>query len=223
MSRSARSILLLIVGIASGAAALFLWQSRDESLLIGSMIASFERKNELVVFAAHVVPVVTQRDEGLIDLLDTEQTAIIPASVNYTVDLSKLTARDVAWDANAKRMTVTVPPVMIQPPNLFEQRARYYRKGVWVSGAAQEGLFRGNSTAATRDARRLARDPNLVAMAEASARDAVAGTAQAYLSGAGLGDAEVVVRFAHEGNRDPSQLDRSRPISEVIDDAGGGR
>lgn len=218
MARDAVKMLMLVtLGLLAGAAAVYWWQSREDALSVGSLIAGFERKNELTVFAAQVVPVVTSRDEGLVDFLDVEQTAIIPASVRYTIDMSQISEGDVAWNAETRAMTITAPPVMIQPPNLSEQRARYFRKGVWISADAAEGLYRLNSGRASRDARALARSPGLAELARTAARDAIARNAELFLRGAGYPDARVTVRFATDGEVGArSYMDSSRRIEDVL-------
>lgn len=171
----------------------------DSEVSAEAMLAGFERQNKLVVLVAQVVPVVTNKDPGFIGMFDSEQTAIIPATVSYSVNMAKLGPDAVTWNETERRMTITAPPVMIQQPNLQEQQARYYRDGLWVTGASVERLFKANSASALRQAKALARNESLVAIARASARDAIERNARAYLSGAGFEDAVVSVRIANQG------------------------
>ncbi len=171
----------------------------DSEVSAEAMLAGFERQNKLVVLVAQVVPVVTNKDPGFIGMFDSEQTAIIPATVSYSLNMAQLGADAIVWNEAERRMTITAPPVMIQQPNLQEQQARYYRDGLWVTGSSVERLFKANSASALKQARALARNESLVAIARASARDAIARNARAYLSGAGMEDAVVTVRIANEG------------------------
>jgi hypothetical protein len=171
----------------------------DTEVSAEAMLAGFERTNQLVVLVAQVVPVVTNKDPGFIGMFDSEQTAIIPATVSYSVNMAKLGPDAVVWNEAERRMTITVPPVVIQQPNLQEQQARYYRDGLWVTGTSVERLFKANSASALKQARTLARNQSLVAIARASAREAVERNARAYLSGAGMEDAVVTVRIANQG------------------------
>lgn len=213
------SILLIALAALVGAGGYHLWSLREDPLATGSLVTGFQRQNELTVFAAQVVTVSTSRIDGLIDALDREQTAIIPAQVRYTIDLSRMRAQDVAWDATARRMTVTVPPVLVQRPDVQEQRARYFDKGLLPGTADTQTLTRSNSIKAGREALTLARNPEFLRLAEQSGRDAIASNARLYLSGAGIKDADVVVRFATEGRRSPEQWDRSKRPEEVIGNA----
>lgn len=194
--------LMLCLAVATGAGGTWLASGlieHDTEVSAEAMLAGFERRNQLVVLVAQVIPVVTNKDPGFIGMFDTEQTAIIPATVGYSVNMARLTADAVVWNADTRQMTIIVPPVMIQPPNLHEQQARYYRDGLWVTGTSAERLFKANSAAALKQARALARNESLVSIARASARDAMERNARAYLTGAGLADATVTVRIANQG------------------------
>ena len=194
---------LMVVGaLAVGAGGTWLASgliADDSEVSAEAMLAGFERQNKLVVLVAQVVPVVTNKDPGFIGMFDSEQTAIIPATVSYSVNMAKLGPDAVNWNETKRQMTITAPPVMIQQPNLQEQQARYYRDGLWVTGASVERLFKANSASALNQARALARNESLVAIARASARDAIERNARAYLSGAGMQDAVVTVRIANQG------------------------
>jgi hypothetical protein len=194
--------LLLAGALALGAGGTWLASGLfedDDAISAEAMLAGFERQNKLVVLVAQVVPVVTNKDPGFIGMFNSEQTAIIPASVAYSVNLAQLDADAIVWDETERRMTITAPPVMIQQPNLQEQQARYYRDGLWVTGASVERLFKANSASALNQARALARNASLVAIARSSARDAIERNARAYLSGAGIQDAVVTVQIANQG------------------------
>lgn len=194
--------LMLAVALAVGAGGTWLASGLiedDSEVSAEAMLAGFERQNKLVVLVAQVVPVVTNKDPGFIGMFDSEQTAIIPATVSYSVNMAQLGPDAIAWNETERRMTITAPPVMIQQPNLQEQQARYYRDGLWVTGASVERLFKANSASALRQAKALARNESLIAIARASARDAIERNAGAYLSGAGFEDAVVTVRIANQG------------------------
>lgn len=194
---------LLVAGAATlGAGGMWLasgLMQRDSEVSAEAMLAGFERRNQLIVLVAQVVPVVTNKDPGFIGMFDSEQTAIIPATVGYSVNMATLGPDAIVWNETERRMTITAPPVMIQPPNLQEQQARYYRDGLWVTGESVERLFKANSASALRQAKSLARNESLVAIARASARDAIERNARAYLSGAGYTDAVVTVKIANQG------------------------
>ncbi|WP_373487334.1 DUF4230 domain-containing protein [Blastomonas sp.] len=194
--------LMLFAAVAVGAGGTWLASGLIEDkteISAEAMLAGFERTNQLVVLIAQVVPVVTNKDPGFIGMFDSEQTAIIPATVSYSVNMARLDADAIVWNETKRTMTITLPPIMIQPPNLQEQQARYYRDGLWVTGQSVERLFKANSASALKQAKALARNESLVAIARASARDAITHNAKAYLSGAGMQDAVVTVKIANQG------------------------
>ena len=78
---------------------------------ITTSLAAFEKANRLTVFSAQLVPVVTSDDERMFGLLKSRQVAVIPARVDYTLDLSRLDANRLGWDKEAKRLDVTLPPL----------------------------------------------------------------------------------------------------------------
>ena len=208
-----------MIGLAVAALALaawWFWSSREQAFDASSFVAGFERRNELTVFAAQVVPVVTTVEPGLIRALDRRHTAIIPAEVRYTVDMRAIDEGDVRWDPERALMTLTAPPVKVAAPNLREERGQYYSSGLPQFGQAAAASHRRSSGKAAAEAARLARSPELIRLAQDGARAAIADNAAAILRGAGFENARVEVRFETEGaTRNGEQLDRSRSLQEV--------
>ncbi len=166
---------------------------------LATTIAALKQENKLVVFSAQIVSVVTSPDERMMGLLQSEQTAIIPGRVEYYVDMSKLGDRNFAWDADKQSLSVTLPPLMISPPNLSEEQARYYRAGLWITGDAQRELYRKNSTAALIEARKQARQTVLVDLARKAAKEAVNQNLTIPLRSAGFENITATIRFPGEG------------------------
>lgn len=187
---------------------------------VASLVASVQRQNSLTVFRAQVATVTTSRESRLLGLAPVEQVAVIPATVEYRLDLSQLSPRDFAWDPEAQRARVTLPPIAVQPPNLDEARARYLRSGVLVSARTQEALSRDNSVQATREAARLARDPELMRLAREAAVAAMARTIALPLRAAGFDRASVEVRFAGDARPTGDEWDYSRSVEEVLGNTG---
>ncbi|NNM75728.1 DUF4230 domain-containing protein [Sphingomonas sp. ID1715] len=210
-----RTLIVALAALALGAAGFWLWSSGGDEVSAQSMVASFQRHNELTVFSAQVVAVPTTKRDGMFDMLDRVQTSIIPAKVRYTVDLSRLTERDVAWDAAGKTLTITAPPVVLQPAELDPVAKRVFRTGPPAAATTWDTFDRSNMIKAREEAGRLARAPDLMRMAEASARDALTRNAELFLRGAGIEEAKVRVRFANEG-RSGEQMDRSTPLNEAL-------
>lgn len=165
---------------------------------LATSLTAFEKANRLTVFSAQLAPVVAADDERLLGLIKSRQIAVIPARVDYTLDLSKMTRAQMDWDQEAERLTVTLPPLTVSRPNLDEGRAQYLREGVWITRTAQDDLTRANTKLAEQQAVQQAANPVLLNLARAAAKDAVRQNLSAPLQVSGHPQATVVVRFADE-------------------------
>jgi hypothetical protein len=171
---------------------------KDHGDPITTSLAAFEKANRLTVFSAQLVPVVTSDDERMFGLLKSRQVAVIPARVDYTLDLSRLDAGRLGWDQEGKRLDVTLPPLQVSKPNMDEANAQYLREGVWITGDAQAKLTRSNTIVAEREAARQAANPALLDLARNAARAAVAQNLAVPLQVAGYGDVRITVHFDGE-------------------------
>lgn len=165
---------------------------------ITTSLAAFERQNSLTVFSAQLAPVVSASDERIGGLLQSKQVAVIPARVDYTLDLSNVGKDRLTWDPATKRLDVRLPPVTVGKPNLDEANAQYLREGVFITREAQAKLNRDNTLLAERQARAAATNPQLLDLARSAARDAVRQNLTIPLEVAGYGPVTVTVRFDGE-------------------------
>jgi Protein of unknown function (DUF4230) len=165
---------------------------------VATSLTAFEQANRLTVFSAQLAPVVSSDDVRGYGLLKSRQVAVIPARVDYTLDLAQLDAGRFGWDPVGKALTVTLPSLQLSKPNLDEARAQYLREGVWITGPAQARLTRDNTLLAEQQAAGQARNPVLLGLAREAARQAVAQNLAVPLRVAGYGDLTVTVRFEGE-------------------------
>lgn len=165
---------------------------------LATSLVAFEKQNRLTVFSAELAPVVASDDERLLGLLKSRQIAVIPARVDYTLDLSRVTRDRLAWDTADKELTVTLPPLTVSRPNLDEARAQYLREGVWITTTAQDKLTRDNTRLAEQQAVQQAANPVLFDLARSAAREAVRQNLAIPLQVAGYGTVKVTVRFDGE-------------------------
>ena len=194
----------LITGGALALAGYLSWQvwgARDHGDPIATSLTAFETANRLTVFSAQLAPVVSAEDERAYGLLKSRQIAVIPARVDYTLDLAGLTAERFQWDAAGQALAVTLPPLQLSKPNLDEARAQYLREGVWITGPAQAKLTRDNTLMAEQQAAQQAALPALMDLARGSAKQAVTQNLAVPLKVAGYGDVKVTVRFDGEAAR----------------------
>ena len=169
---------------------------------VGSAMLAFQKQNSLTVFSSRfeVVAESTNRQGVLgIDLLKSRQAAIIPAMVEYRLDLSSMDRDRFRWDADSRTLAVTLPALRISRPNLDEAEARTFTEGSFVTGGAAQSLARNNSLQAERKAAEFANNPEVMALARQAAKDAVRQNLAIPLQVAGFENAKVTVRFDGEG------------------------
>jgi hypothetical protein len=165
---------------------------------VAASITAFARQNRLTVFSAELSTVVSSTDERLFGMLESRQIAVIPARVEYGLDLSGMDAQDVAWDAEANELRVTLPQVTVGRPNLDEARAQYLREGVFITRDAQDNLTRDNTREAERLAANQAANPVLLDLARDAATAAIRQNLAIPLAATGHADARITVRFSGE-------------------------
>ena len=165
---------------------------------IAASLLAFEKQNRLTVFSAQLALVSTSEDTRIMGMLKSRQVAVIPARVDYALDLSQMTKARMVWDEAGKTLDVTLPPLQLSPPNLDESHAQYLREGVWITGAAQAKLTRDNTLVAERQAADQAKNPALLALARSAAKDAIRQNLAIPLQVAGYGAVSVSVHFDGE-------------------------
>jgi len=191
----------LLTGGALALAGFFAWQlygPQDHGDPIATSLAAFEKANRLTVFSAQLALVSASEDERAFGMLKSRQVAVIPARVDYTIDLAQMDQRRMKWDAATKHLDVTLPPLQLSRPNLDEAHAQYLREGVWITGTAQAKLTRDNTLVAEKQAADQARNPALLTLARGAAIDAVRQNLAIPLQVAGYGAVEVTVHFEGE-------------------------
>ena len=165
---------------------------------VAASLLAFEKQNRLTVFSAQLALVSASEDARAFGLLKSKQVAVIPARVDYTIDLAQMNKARMKWDEPGRRLDVTLPPLQLSRPNLDEAHAQYLRKGVWITGDAQAKLTRDNTLVAEQQAARQAQNPALLALARSSAKDAIRQNLAIPLQVSGYGNVDVVVRFDGE-------------------------
>ena len=194
----------LIVIVLLAAIAWLGWRAffyQEEGDPVGSAMLAFEKQNSLTVFSSRfevVAESVDRRGVLNIDLLESRQAAIIPATVEYRLDLSSMDRDRFAWDAGSETLSVVLPALRISRPNLDEAAQKTFTEGTYVSRDASADLARNNSQQAERKAAAFAKNPEVLALARQAAKDAVRQNLAIPLQIAGYGDVTVAVRFDGE-------------------------
>lgn len=209
---------LIVVGLAILIVAYRAYRERQHrEAALGAMVVAFQEQNRLSVFRAQVPVFVTNRRDGWI--FDVEQFGVIPASVEYVLDLGKLKKESFDWDDEARRMTVTIPEPLITDPKIDIRRAKIVNRGILVSGNVALDLLKKNVATARRQAINEARNPQMMRLAREAARKAMTHNVSVPLQAAGYEDMTVEVRFSDEPKSDPSYLDRSISYNEALEEA----
>jgi len=165
---------------------------------LATSLVALEKQDKLTVFSAQLSPVVSSEDSQLFGALKSRQVAVIPARVDYTLDLGKLDKSRLAWNQATHAMSVQLPALTVGRPNLDEGRAQYLREGVWITNSAQARLTRNNTQLAEQQAAQQAANPILMDLARAAARQAISQNLAIPLQVAGYGEVKVVVHFDGE-------------------------
>lgn len=165
---------------------------------VAASLLAFEKQDRLTVFSAQLALISSSEDVRIMGMLKSKQVAVIPARVDYSLDLSQMTKAQMKWDETGKRLDVTLPPLQLSRPNLDEAHAQYLREGVWITGEAQAKLTRDNTLVAERQAEQQAKNPALLALARAAAKDAIRQNLTIPLQVAGYGAVSVTVHFDGE-------------------------
>ena len=194
----------LIVIVLLAAVAWLSWKAffdREEGDPVASAMLAFEKQNSLTVFSSRFEVVAeSTNSQGVlgIDLLKSRQAAIIPALVEYRLDLSNVDRDRFQWDEGTNTLAVTLPTLRISRPNLDEAQARVFTEGNFVTGGAAQALARNNSLQAERKAAEFAKNPEVLTLARQAAKDAVRQNLAIPLQVAGYSEAKVTVRFDGE-------------------------
>lgn len=172
-----------------------LWQPEDIGDPLATSLVAFEKQDKLTVFSAELAPVVSSDDSRLFGLVNAKQVAVIPARVDYTINLASVGRDRLTWNAQTQTLGVKLPPLTVSRPNLDEARAQYLRDGLWISREAQDKLTRDNTRLAEAQAVGQAANPVLMNLARQAAREAISQNLSIPLQVAGYGKAKVVVTF----------------------------
>ena len=194
---SALPWLLFLVTLAALAWCWFLKPDKLGDPLATSLVA-FEKQNRLTVFSAQLAPVVASDDTRYFGLVKSKQVAVIPARVDYTLDLTAMNRDRLAWNEAAKTLDVQLPALTLSRPNLDEARAQYLREGVFITREAQDKLNRNTTLLAEQQAMKAAANPVLMGIARGAAKDAIRQNLAIPLQVAGYGEVTVRVRFDGE-------------------------
>lgn len=226
MKRSVILAAVLAVGLVLGAVLMsaaklpsLFGRGPDPETIATASLQSVREQARLTPFVARYVAVVTSSQSRF--GLEAQKTMILPGTVRYELDLAKLQRDDLDWDAATNTLNVILPPVEVAGPEIdLTQVQEYSGGGVLMSLTdAEAALDNANRRRGTQSLLSQARAPVPMRLARNAARTAVERSFAMPLRAAGI-EANVVARFADEAaTNDPSQVDRSRRIEDVLEES----
>ena len=212
----------LVLGLAIGALIMagvrvggLFGRGPDPETVAAASLQSMREQAKLTPFVARFVAVVTSRQQRF--GLTARKTMIMPGTVRYELDLAQIQAEDLDWDAAERRLSVTIPPLEISQPQVDLSELQEYGSGGILGRItnAEDRLDAANRERGEQELMRQARQPMPMRLARDAARRAVQRSFSMPLKATGI-DAEVEVAFSDEPGQDPSYLDRSRRMEDVI-------
>lgn len=187
----------------------------DPETIAAASLQSVREQARLTPFAARFVAVVTSSQQRF--GLSARKTLIMPGMVRYEIDLSRIRQEDLSWDASANRLSIVIPPLEISQPQVdLSGLQEYGSDGLLMRLTnAEDRLDAANRERGEQELIRQARQALPMRLARDAARRAIERSFAMPLKAAGL-DAEVSVAFADEPGQEPSYLDRSRRMQDVL-------
>jgi hypothetical protein len=213
-------VLGLVLGTWTGIADKIFGGPNPKTIATASL-ESMRAENQLTVFAARYVSVVTSAEQRFGGLLNSQRTLILPGNVRYELDLQKLQPNDVSWDKSNNTLRVKIPEIEVAGPDVDINAVKEYGGGGVLSTLtnANQQLDQANRDSAVQDLRKQATAAVPMQLARQSARAAIERSFAMPLAAAGFKDVKVIARFPTEGADDPSYVDLSTPYEQAIQQA----
>lgn len=188
-----------------------------EEIAVAALL-SIREQGRLVPFSARFVSVASASESHL--GLTARKTLIMPGTVRYGVDLSRLRRSSLAWDGKSRTLGVTLPPLELSGPEIDLNQIKESSEGGFVMALAgsEATLDRENRQTAQDELMRQARAAEPMRQARSAAMREVARAFALPLRAAGI-EASVAVRFVDPAGREEAAwLDRPRRTEEALRD-----
>ncbi|MCW3845710.1 DUF4230 domain-containing protein [Sphingomonas sp. LB-2] len=187
----------------------------DPVTVAQSSLQGLREQNRLTTFSGSYVAVVTSKQTRL--GLTAQKTMIMPGTVRYEVDLSKLSDRDLTWDPATRKLTLVLPPIEVIGPEVNIDGIRSYGNGgiLMTFTDAEQLLDDANRKAGQEELLRQARSPMYMRLARQATRRAVENSFLMPLRAVGV-QATVEVKFLDEVGKPTERWDESRRPEDVL-------
>jgi Protein of unknown function (DUF4230) len=181
-------------------------------------LLSLRDEGRLVAFTARFVSVATASESHL--GLTARKTLIMPGTVRYGVDLTRLRRDNLSWDEATRTLAVTLPPLELSGPSIDPGEVQDHSQGgiLMALTDSERTLDQANRRSARDELMRQAREPAAMQSARGAAMRSVARSFALPLRAAGI-EASVAVRFVDPaGREEASFLDRPRRLEQKLRD-----
>jgi len=187
----------------------------DPVSIASASLSHMQEQNRLTVFSASFNATVTTTLTKL--GLSARKTLIMPGTVRYELDMAKIDADKVRWDASDNTLYVEIPAIEIARPEVQIDRIQTYDDGgiLMALTDAEDVLDQANRKKGVEELAKQAQNPVQVRLAREAARRAVRHNFAVPLQAAGV-EAKIDAFFPYERSRYKERWDYSRPIREVL-------
>ena len=169
--------------------------NKTTSQVLSATVESLRNENKLLVFSYKGTARVRNENDGIL-FFDGEQLLIVPAAVNYYIDLSGLTMANVTFDEKAKLVKVQLPKLQIGDVAFQPEQATTLNGGILTySEETAEDLRKLNYADARKAIVEQAKGEVLVANAKRQAEANVAKYFEIPLRIVGQPDVKVIATF----------------------------
>jgi hypothetical protein len=201
-----RRLFTVLIGVALFGAVMIggLWyagklltKTPDPVTISTASLDAVRAQNRLVPFAARFVAVTTSEQSRF--GLSARKTLIMPGMVRYAINLAALEQKDLSWDAATTTLSVTLPPIEIEGPEVDLASIKEYGEGgvLMALTDTETRLDTANRKAGQAELLKQARGALPMKLARDAARSAIERSFAMPLAAAGI-QARVVARFADE-------------------------
>jgi Protein of unknown function (DUF4230) len=190
--------------------------SPNVETVASSSLQAMREQNRLSAFAANYSAVVTSEQNrfGLV----ARKTLIMQGLVRYEIDMAKLKADDVRWDAQNNTLQVRMPPIELAGPQIDLKSIQEYGEGgiLRTLTDVDRSLDAANRSKGEAELLQQAKAPMPMGLAREAFRRAVAQNFAAPLRAAGI-EARVVAFHADEPREKVNtRWDVSTPLEEIM-------
>ncbi len=142
-----------------------------------------------------------------------------PVTVNYFINLEKIRQGDIDWDPKNHRLTVRIPEIETEAPNIDFVHAEIKQNGVWIGRGAGIIMQRQGVKRIVARATERAKDAKNIARARRRAVELMNQLVKRPLTAVGYAPVEVRILAPWNADQSGEMWDTSRSLDEVLRNA----